>query len=253
MRDDCECTNSDHAFYARIDAALDRHQEAHWWIHKLDEHYHQADLFRWHLNAFLKAIKEVPLLVAGALQNERGFSAWFRDVRAELQDDPLMSALSKKRDFIVHRGMLVPNSSGFVGITELRGMKFGMRFPVYPLEDSADAMDRYLLAIAEAGDFLGILQDDEDSLPCVERTWQLEEIDGDLVDICARAWQRTGEAINLVSQRFDARELPLGLECRHASDKMRFKLFDRANLRLRQSDLVARKLHRARPSEAAPP
>ena len=59
----------------KIEASLDRFQEAHYWIHMLEEHYHQADPFRWYLNAFLKAIKEVPLLLASELQNEHGFKA----------------------------------------------------------------------------------------------------------------------------------------------------------------------------------
>ena len=48
----------------KMESTLDRFREAHYWIHMIEEHYHQADTFRWYLNAFLKAIKEVPDLLA---------------------------------------------------------------------------------------------------------------------------------------------------------------------------------------------
>src|SRR6202522_1278877 len=130
--------------YDKLTSALDRFQEAHFRLHKMEKHYHSADQFRWHLNVFLKALKEVPDMISIALQNEKDFPAWFRTERKTLFDDPLMQALSKGRDQIVHREMLVPKSRADVGITELRGMKAGMTFPVHPLEDSDAGMERYL-------------------------------------------------------------------------------------------------------------
>ena len=44
----------------RLAAAGDRIREAHFFIHELESYYHEADPFRWHLNAFLKALKEIP-------------------------------------------------------------------------------------------------------------------------------------------------------------------------------------------------
>ncbi|OMR58921.1 hypothetical protein AQ765_07200 [Burkholderia pseudomallei] len=128
---------------AAIESALDRFREAHFWIHALEEYYHFADPFRWHLNAFLKSIKEVPQLIQMGLQNREGFNRWYRQEREKLAVDPLMRFLADKRDFVVHRGMLVPNSHGSIGITEGRGFKLGLTFPVHPLEDSDDAMHRY--------------------------------------------------------------------------------------------------------------
>ena len=50
--------------------------------------------------------------------------------------------------------MLVPNSTAMVGVTEGRGMKFGMTFPIYALEDSDHGMRRYLTGEAR-GQALG--------------------------------------------------------------------------------------------------
>jgi hypothetical protein len=112
----------------RIDPALDRFQEAHFWIHTLEEFYHYADPFRWHLNAFLKSLKEVPQLIQMGLQNEDGFPDWFATARTGLRADPLMKVLFDHRDFVVHRGMLVPDSWGAIGITEGSGINLVFAF-----------------------------------------------------------------------------------------------------------------------------
>ena len=69
---------------APIESALDRFREAHFWIHTLEDYYHHADPFRWHFNAFLKSIKEVPQLIQMGLQNRPGFTAWYGQERDRL-------------------------------------------------------------------------------------------------------------------------------------------------------------------------
>lgn len=225
--------------YDKIGSALDRFQEAHFWIHMMEDFYHAADPFRWYLNVFLKALKEVPQLIQMELQNERGFSDWFKLKRSTLQNDPLMAALAKHRDLVVHKGMLVPNSKGMLGITEGRGMKLGLSFPVHPLEDSEHAMERYLHHVSEHGDFLGVLIQDEDSLPCIQRQWHLEGFDEEIVDLCAKAWLRLGETISEVLKWLGEEDVPgLSLECRHSSQRVQYKLFDRDTLQTRLEELV---------------
>lgn len=214
----------------RITASFDRFQEAHFWIHGLESHYHYASQFRWHLNAFLKALKEVPQLLQMELQNEPGFTDWFREQKSLLSNDPLIAFLSKLRDIVVHQRMLIPDSNCSVGVTELRGMKLGMGLNMDPREDSDHAMHRYLAIAAERGDVLGILIPDEDSIPCVQRVWRLSGFDEEIVEVCARAWLRTGETIAAVLRWMDVDPPPLSLECRHAEQKVQFKLYEREKL-----------------------
>ena len=221
--------------YDKLTLALDRFQEAHFWLHMMEQHYHSADQFRWHLNVFLKALKEVPDMISMALQNEKDFTAWFRMQRKTLFDDPLMQALSKRRDQVVHREMLVPKSQADVGITELQGMKLGMTFPVHPLEDSDAGMERYLRSVKRAGDskvadFLGILMLDEDSLPCVRREWRLAEFDEELVDLCARAWLQTSETLMSVLRWLGEDPPPQTLFCRRGHQAVLFKTYNREAL-----------------------
>lgn len=215
--------------YEKIGPALDRFEEAHFWIHMMEKYYHLADQFRWHLNAFLKALKEVPGILQMAMQNEDGFTEWFHEQRLQLNSDPLIAVLSKQRDLVVHRHMLVPKSSGTVGITEGRGIKAGLSLPIHPLEDSRDALLRYAVHFKDF-DILGVVTPDDESLPCVKREWRLPEFDEELVDVCAQAWLRVGEIIT-ATLRWQGVEPPsLSLDCRHDSAQVRLKCFDREAL-----------------------
>jgi len=224
--------------YHRIKSAIDRFQEAHFWIHMMEQFYHSANPFRWYLNVFLKAIKEVPQIIQMELQNVAEFPQWFKEVRNLLHSDPLLHALSKQRDFVVHKGMLVPKSEGILGITEGRGMKLGLTFPVHPLDDSDHAMERYLHFVLETSDTLGILDPDEESLPCIYRQWHIEGFEEEVVDLCAKAWLRLGEVIEEVLKWLGEDEVPvLSLDCRHSSQKIQYKVFNRDSLCKRLEEL----------------
>ncbi len=162
------------------------------------------------------------------LQNRPGFPAWFRPHKDALSNDPLIQKLAKDRDFVVHQGMLKPRSSAAIGITEGRGMKLGMGLPVSPFTDSDDAMRAYL----SGQDILGILTDDEDSIPCVERHWRLDAFgEEDVVDVCARAWLRTASVLTDVLTELGGPEFAPDLSCRHELANVRFRLYDRGDLR----------------------
>ncbi|MBI1965494.1 MAG: hypothetical protein HYS46_04525 [Betaproteobacteria bacterium] len=215
---------------AKIESALDRFRESHFWIHTLEQFYHYSDPFRWHLNAFLKSLKEVPQLIQMGLQNEENFPTWFREEKDRLLSDPLMKFLSEQRDFVVHRGMLVPNSYGGIGLTEGRGFKAGLTFPIHPMEDSDGAMERYLHMVVGHRDFLELLVPDDDSLPCVHRIWRVLPFKEEIVDLAARAWLRTGETVNAVVEWMGVEPQELSLDCRHSSQTVQYKLYDREKL-----------------------
>ena len=195
----------------------------------MEEHYHNADPFRWHLNAFLKALREVPQLVQMALQNEPGFTGWFTIEREELNRDPIIHSLAEKRNSVVHKNRLLPKSEGRVGVAEGYRMRRVVGAPIDPLMDSEEALIRCALLLRDC-DFLGLLTPDDDSQPCVEREWRLSEFDSELVDLCARAWLRVGQMICAVLRWQGAEPPALSLECRHSGRNFRMKLYDRAEL-----------------------
>ncbi len=223
---------------ARIDASLDRWQEAHFFIHNMESFYHDADGFRYSLNAFLRALKEVPQLIQMESQNRPGFSHWYRQRRENLRSDPLIGFLAEKRDFVVHRGMFVPKSNGVIGITEGRGIKAGLSLPIHPLEDSDLAMDRLLIVLKlKRGDPLDVLAPDEESMPCVYREWKIDPFDEELLDLCAKAWLRVEGLVREVICWLGETVPPPSLECRHVPQQIQFKLYNRDRLRQRMAEL----------------
>jgi hypothetical protein len=149
-----------------------------------------------------------------------------------LHSDPLIAFLNKKRDFLVHRGMLLPQSGGSIGITEGRGMKLGLGVTIDPLKDSDDLMYSFAYKLlSEDNDFLGFFNDDEDSLPCIEREWKLEQFPDEVVDLCAKAWLRMGKIVCNVLIWLGDTPPELSLDRRHSAQRIRVRLYDRAKIR----------------------
>jgi hypothetical protein len=93
-------------------------------------------------------------------------------------------------------------------------------------------MQAYLDLVRERGDFFQILQDDDDSLPAVERRWGLEGLgDEDVVDICSQAWLRVGSLISDVFRELGGPDQAPDLSCRHDLRSVRVRAYSREELR----------------------
>jgi len=168
--------------------------EAAFHVHQMELAYHFADPFRWSLNCFLRALKEVPQIIQMELQNNAGFKEWFHQRFEPIKHDPVMSKLRRERNEVVHKAMLKPASKATVGIAERGMVKLGVGFPVDPFADSDDAICEYVVG---TNDILGILMQDEDSLPCVQREWKLDAFpDTELTDLAASAWEEYSELMS---------------------------------------------------------
>jgi hypothetical protein len=222
----------------KMEPSIDRLQEAHFWIHTLEEFYHFADRFRWHLNAFLKSLSEVEEQILKNVQSS-DFNAWFRSERERLDSDtPLLKHLKQHRDYLVHRGMLVPKSHGAIGLLEGGGFKIGFTIPIDPLKDSDYAMDHYLRILASSGrDPLALLVDDEDSLPCVYRVWMIDSFDDDILDLASTAWLRLAKMVGAALKWLGVNPREAALECRRPVARCQFKIYKREALSRRLSIL----------------
>ena len=110
-------------------------------------------------------------------------------------------------------------------------MKIGVRVPLDPLEDSDAGMRSYLELVRKRGDKMELLRPDDEALPCVERCWRLKHFDGELLDVCAKAWLRVGELVADVVQWLGEERTSLALDCRHSSQTVRVRVYERTLLR----------------------
>lgn len=202
-----QCRN--HEILKSIESSLDRLGEAKWFIQMMEKNYHQADQFRWSLNSFLRALKEVLQLLTMETQRNKELSKWLRTEKARLAKDQIISLLFKQRDVVVHKSMLKPASKGMVGFTRGNGLKIGLGVPINPLEDSETAILKYIFHVAESGkDFLGILYTEDDGsyeYTCVQREWRLQQFpDDEIIRLIAKAWEEVAKVTLEAARRLGA-------------------------------------------------
>lgn len=212
--------------HRNIEAALDRWTECHWHIHQMEAYYHEPDLFRYSLNSYLRAVKEIPQILKMELQNHSSFKSTFKPQIDELRADALFDRLAKHRDFIVHQGMLEILSGGMVGTTEGRGFKIGVGFNVAPFESSDEAYERYKNACRSNKVFRGAFGPDCDSSPCIRREWKLPEFpDRDVLEVAVSAWGKAGEAISCILVSLGGEPIDVSFSCWHDPERVKMKVF----------------------------
>ena len=216
--------------HTQLESALDRWSEWHWHIHQMEAAYHDPGPFRYSLNSFIRAVKEVPQILKMELQNHLLYQSVLKEKIDSTKSNELLGQLGRRRDFIVHRGMLELASSGQIGTTEGRGFKIGIGFNVAPFESSDEAYERYKEACRKNSVFRGAFGPDCDSAPCLRREWKVNELgDLELLELCVSAWRLLGEAISSIVQALGGEPLDLSLPCRHEPEKVKTRVFSQSD------------------------
>jgi hypothetical protein len=208
--------------HTKIEAALDRWSECHWHIHQMETNYHTPDLFRYSLNSFIRAVKEIPQILKMELQNEAKFKSQFKPLIDSLKSNNLMSKLNEKRDFIVHKGLLEVESSGNVGTTKGRGIKISIPIHVAPYETTQEAYDRFKTLCKNNKNLRDLAGPDCDSRPMIRREWKIPDFpDIELLELSVNAWRLVGEVISKIVQHLGGEALDLSFSCRHNPEKVK--------------------------------
>lgn len=215
--------------YSKIESALDRWSECHWYIHQMEANYHTPDLFRYSFNSFVRAIKEIPQILQMELQNNSGYKATFKPLISSLNENSLFLLLHNTRNFIVHRGMLEVLSTGIVGTTEGRGIKIASGFHVAPYETTLEAYERFKDKCRSDKMIRSWLGPDCDSWPIVRREWKIPALpDRELLEIAIEAWRLTGEVLSSMVIELGGEAFDLSFSCGHDPEKVKIKEFSQA-------------------------
>ncbi len=213
--------------HQKIESALDRWQESHWFLHQIEESYHNADGLRYSMNAFIRSLREIPDMVAMALQNIDGFSAWHKPIKRTLEtEDRLFSQIIQHRNHIVHKSMLKPESKAFVA--SVRGYTIKMQFGFYidPFEDSDQAIQRFIKNSKESPILMQAIAPDETQVLSLIREWHIEGFYEELIESFRNTWIRVTSYLSdilsfLGEERFPA-DLP---DCFRDSRDFRYKKY----------------------------
>ena len=171
--------------HKNIESSLNRFSEIHWQIHQIEQHYHFPEGVRFSFNTFIRVIKEIPQILSMELQNRSDYSTIIKPKLETLKEDPLFFLLSKRRDYIVHKGMLDVHSSGTIGTTEGRDFKIAFSFPVAAWETSDEAYLRFIEACKSDRFLRELMGPDCDSWPMLQRQWCLPDFpDQDFLKCC---------------------------------------------------------------------
>ena len=215
--------------HSQIEAAMDRWSECHWHIHHMETNYHTPDLFRFSLNSFIRAVKEIPQILKMELQNHPHYKKTFKPLITSLHANDLMSLLHKKRDFIVHQGMMEILSNGCVGTTEGRGIKISIGFNVSPHETTLEAYERFKNICKENKVIRDAAGPDCDSWPMVRREWKIPEFpDKELLQLSIDSWRLIGNIISDIVINLGGEALDLSFSCRHEPEKVKTMEFSQS-------------------------
>ena len=91
--------------------------------------YQEPMAFRYNLNAFLQALRNVTFVRQKDLSHRYGFREWYRERRDTMRDDPLLHRFSDGRNIVVKQRSLEINSKAEIGRFRGRTLKLG--FPMY--------------------------------------------------------------------------------------------------------------------------
>lgn len=209
-----------------IETPLDRWSECHWHIHQMEANYHYPDPFRYSINSFIRAFKEVHELLTKAIQRRPDLRAAIKVAEDEFHANDLYQVLHRTRNFIVHHGMLKLLSRGSVGTVEGRRVKMSIPFHVDPAETSDEAYERFKTLCKQDKVIRGLAGPDCDSAPAVWRTWMVKEFpDRDLLDVAMEAWQLLGALLSALVEAQGGGPLARDLPCRHDPETVRIKRF----------------------------
>ncbi|BES69741.1 hypothetical protein RE428_08040 [Marinobacter nanhaiticus D15-8W] len=213
--------------HKKIEAALDRWDESHWYLHQIEVHYHNADAMRYSMNAFIRSLREIPDMVAMALQNHDGFSTWHKPIRRELElADHLFSQIIRHRRHIVHKSMLKPKSKAFVASIRGYTVKMQFGFHVDPFEDSDMAIRRFIDMSKDNPIVLQALAPDEIQVLALIREWHIEGFEEELIDSFRNAWLRVTAYLSKILVYLGGEPFPEGLpECFKDPRNYRYKKY----------------------------
>lgn len=211
--------------HTHLEASLDRWQECHWHLHQMEANYHLPDPFRYSLNAFIRAIADVPELLTKNLERHESVRSAIKPQLKALKATPLFSALKARRNFIVHQGMLAVKSKGAIYTMEGNKVKLSFPFRIKTWESSDDAYERYKDACRTDKFWRGI-GPDCDSVPAVVRTWLIPQIpDRDMLEVAFDAWSLIGQLLSEALIALGGEQLDLEMPCRHDPESVRIKRY----------------------------
>lgn len=92
--------------------------------------YHDADGFRFNMNAFIQALRNITFALQSEKRNIPNFDTWYEEKQSWMKESALLKNFVEGRNIVVKRGNLAIKSEAEIGLFRYRKHKLGMMMPV---------------------------------------------------------------------------------------------------------------------------
>jgi hypothetical protein len=175
-----------------LSEADDKYTEAHYFLERMMAEYHNPQKFRWNLNAFLQALRNVTFLLQSQLAHRDGFDSWYAARQEEMGRDALLRRFVEGRNIVVKQRNLLMKSTARIGVFMGGRLKLGLVMDV-----PAHLPSSYI--ISEMAPRLGFVPEDHafiDEQYGVQRDWIAEELGEDnVLTLCDTAWVKISSVL----------------------------------------------------------
>ena len=198
-------------FTSPIPSTLDKFQEAFFFLNQTMRSYHSPTEFRFNLNAFIQALRNVTFMLQSEENKPEGFTEWYAAKQEEMRNNDLLRKFVGVRNLIVKQGMLEARSTAHVGIFKGRNFHLGVGGKISPFMDT-----RFIFEKGKEF-YIGYMMDEEHSAIGeqigVEREWIVDEIgSSEVVTLCYQALDYMSNLVSEVHGLYGVKLEPLNLE-----------------------------------------
>lgn len=195
-----------------VHASLDRLQEGHYWLHRMEETYHDPVEFRYSTYAAVRVLGDTFEIVYSECVDHTRDRPKFKTLRNQLNTNLLANRIRKARNTLAHTGNLTFSDSLSVGNGSLREMRNS--FPVQSdINQPTQALCRNQKNV----------WDDEDFQRIGFRRWFIDEIEpqAEIVETLCDHWLSLSGYVTQTLEDLDlGAPLPtFGLDCRRERAK----------------------------------
>ena len=171
----------------------DRFREAHYFVARMMDEYHNPVPFRYNLNAFIQALRNVTFVLQKEFSRRDGFQEWYQERQETMKEDHLLHRFADGRNLVVKQRGLEMHSKVEVGIFRGRTIKFVLSVNE-PLHLTSEHLINHLAVKT------GLIHPDHHAIDeqyGVRRKWYSPELgEGDVVTLCDLAWVKIGRILS---------------------------------------------------------
>ena len=216
----------------KIDKAYDKFYELHYWLHEIENNYHNADPFRWCHNVFISTYSIIFNQVWYALKDTSFKEKYTKIKKEHWSKENLFTRTKAQRNTINHKEDLKFNSSASLRL--IRNKQSYAKFSLLISNNDSEDSDLLIIQTLKQMDrpFYEIFMNNEDCYLAVYREWKINQndciLDNNrkllliLSNFMHDVFILTGHCIN--------KENPFRLDCCHPIDNIKYKIYDRNEL-----------------------